>query len=48
MPDPSDYQALEIFARNLTAGWWSCGDEVLKFNWEGCWTEGLKSMQGRN
>ncbi|KAI9723985.1 MAG: hypothetical protein M1812_000703 [Candelaria pacifica] len=41
MPDPSDYQCLEMFARNLTAGWWSWGDEVLKFNWEGCWTREL-------
>ena len=38
MPDPSSYRALEIFARNLTAGWWSWGDEVLKFNWESHWT----------
>ncbi|KAI9687735.1 MAG: hypothetical protein M1822_001815 [Bathelium mastoideum] len=29
---------LEIFARNLVAGWWSWGDEVLKFNSESCWT----------
>lgn len=28
---PSDYKGLEVFARNLTAGWWSWGDEVLKF-----------------
>jgi N6-adenosine-specific RNA methylase IME4 len=32
---PENYRALEIFARNLTAGWWSWGDEVLKFNEEG-------------
>lgn len=31
------YSALELFARNLTAGWWSSGDEVLRFNWEGWW-----------
>lgn len=37
MPDPLDYRALEVFARNLTAGWWTWGDEVLKFNWEGNW-----------
>jgi N6-adenosine-specific RNA methylase IME4 len=29
---PENYRALEIFARNLTTGWWSWGDEVLKFN----------------
>jgi N6-adenosine-specific RNA methylase IME4 len=28
---PAKYEALEIFARNLTAGWWSWGNEVLKF-----------------
>ena len=32
------YRALEIFARNLTAGWWSWGNEVLKYNWTGYWT----------
>ncbi|KIV87271.1 hypothetical protein PV11_02826 [Exophiala sideris] len=35
---PSDYNALELFARNLTAGWWSWGDEVLKFQHESQWT----------
>ncbi|KAL8779252.1 MAG: hypothetical protein Q9213_007024 [Squamulea squamosa] len=39
MRDKSSYRALEIFARNLTAGWWSWGDEVLKYNWKGCWTD---------
>ena len=39
MANPLDYRALEVFARNLTAGWWSWGDEVLKFNWEGYWSK---------
>lgn len=39
IPKPLDYRALELFARNLTAGWWSWGDEVLKFNWEGHWSK---------
>ena len=39
MPNPLSYRALEIFPRNLTAGWWSWGDEVLKFNWEGNWSK---------
>lgn len=44
MPDRCSYRALEIFARNLTAGWWSWGDEVLKFNWEDNWVkDGLRS-----
>lgn len=37
MVNPTSYQALEMFARNLTAGWFSCGNEVLKFNLEGHW-----------
>ncbi|KAI0424593.1 MT-A70-domain-containing protein [Xylaria sp. FL1042] len=28
---PKDYVGLEVFARNLTAGWWSWGNEVLFF-----------------
>lgn len=28
------YPALEVFARNLTAGWWSWGDQVLQFQGE--------------
>ncbi|KAJ5585445.1 uncharacterized protein N7459_005245 [Penicillium hispanicum] len=36
---PVSYSALEVFARNLTAGWWSCGNEVLKFNARGCWVD---------
>lgn len=34
-------RVLEIFARHLVAGWWSWGDEVLKFNWEKHWTDGV-------
>ncbi|KAI9814353.1 MAG: hypothetical protein M1826_002265 [Phylliscum demangeonii] len=33
-----NYRALEIFARNLTDGWWAWGDEVLKFNADHAWT----------
>jgi N6-adenosine-specific RNA methylase IME4 len=33
------YTALEVFARNLTAGWWACGNEVLKFNARECWVD---------
>ncbi|RJE18701.1 MT-A70 family [Aspergillus sclerotialis] len=33
------YSALEVFARNLTAGWWACGDEVLKFNAKEWWVD---------
>jgi len=35
--DANHYRALEVFARHLVAGWWSWGDECLKFNWEGNW-----------
>lgn len=33
------YEALEIFARNLTSGWWAWGNEVLKFQSDECWIE---------
>lgn len=36
---PPDYSALELFARSLTAGWWSWGDEVLKFQHESSWSD---------
>ncbi|KAH6610568.1 mt-a70 family [Trichoderma cornu-damae] len=35
-----DYIALEVFARNLTAGWWSWGDQVLRFQSSGHWVDG--------
>ncbi|CAF9913813.1 hypothetical protein IMSHALPRED_001452 [Imshaugia aleurites] len=34
---PKTCRALEIFARHLTAEWWSWGDEILRYNWEGHW-----------
>ena len=36
---PGEYQGLEIFARNLTEGWWGWGNEVLKFQEEEHWIE---------
>ncbi|KAL8997602.1 MAG: hypothetical protein Q9169_003149 [Polycauliona sp. 2 TL-2023] len=42
MKHRSNYRALEVFARNLTAGWWSWGDEALKYNWTGYWAEGYR------
>lgn len=36
---PARYRALEIFGRLVSAGWWVWGDEVLKYNWEGHWSE---------
>ena len=38
MPDPEKYRALEVFARNMTAGWWTWGDECLKYSWTGFWS----------
>ncbi|KAL2208667.1 MT-A70 family [Sarocladium strictum] len=32
-----DFTALEVFARNLTAGWWSWGNEVLQFQGREHW-----------
>lgn len=43
---PASYRALEVFARNLTAEWWSWGDEVLKHNWDGHWYTRKGSTQG--
>ncbi|KAK4126155.1 MT-A70-domain-containing protein [Parathielavia appendiculata] len=37
---PKQYEALEVFARNLTAGWWAWGDEVLLFQRRECWVDG--------
>lgn len=31
------YEALEVFARNLTAGWWAWGNEVLEFQRDEHW-----------
>ncbi|KAF2728487.1 MT-A70-domain-containing protein [Polyplosphaeria fusca] len=40
MPNPKDYSAIEIFSRYLVSGWTSCGNEVLKFNWDKHWASG--------
>lgn len=37
MPNSAEYRALEIFGRHLTAGWWSWGNEAMKYNCEGFW-----------
>ncbi|RCI10382.1 hypothetical protein L249_4385 [Ophiocordyceps polyrhachis-furcata BCC 54312] len=34
-----DYVGLEVFARNLISGWWSWGDEVVKFQQVDCWLQ---------
>ena len=39
LPGSGPHRMLEIFARNLTSEWWAWGDEVLKFNWQGWWTD---------
>jgi N6-adenosine-specific RNA methylase IME4 len=36
---PRPYEALEVFARNLTAAWHAWGNEVLLFNWRGYWRD---------
>ena len=36
---PRPYTALELFARNLVEGWWSWGDEVLKFQHQQFWSD---------
>lgn len=34
-----EYKGLEIFARNMTAGWWSWGNEALKFQIDEHWID---------
>ena len=36
-----NYEALEIFARNMTVGWWSWGVEACKFQAEEYWTSSI-------
>ncbi|KAK0735708.1 MT-A70-domain-containing protein [Apiosordaria backusii] len=36
---PEGYTAMEMFARNSTAGWWGWGDEVVKFQGREYWVE---------
>jgi N6-adenosine-specific RNA methylase IME4 len=43
---PEGYEALEVFARNLTAGWWAWGDEVLKFQGRECWVDADEEWEG--
>lgn len=44
---PRKYEAMEVFARNLTAGWWGWGDEVLLFQRRECWVyEGKVEEEG--
>jgi N6-adenosine-specific RNA methylase IME4 len=37
VPDRKRYRALEVFARHLVSGWWSWGDECIKFNGNQYW-----------
>ena len=37
---------LEVFARNLTDGWWGWGNEVLKFQGEDAWVYGDEDGDG--
>lgn len=41
---PKDYQCLEVFSRNLTAGWWSWGDQTLLFQEKHHWVDDSLSM----
>jgi len=34
---PPGYKALEVFARNLTAGWWGWGEDVLHYQHARYW-----------
>lgn len=41
------HRVAEIFARNLTTGWWSWGDEVLKYQWDGYWSKGDTNVENQ-
>ncbi|KAL2120671.1 hypothetical protein VTJ04DRAFT_4698 [Mycothermus thermophilus] len=47
---PARYEALEVFARSLTSGWWAWGDEVLKFQRREWWVreEAKEREEGAN
>ncbi|KAL1902615.1 hypothetical protein Sste5346_001057 [Sporothrix stenoceras] len=40
-----DIRGLEVFARNLTAGWWSWGNEVLLFQHPYWWAADIKQQE---
>ncbi|OQO05645.1 hypothetical protein B0A48_09737 [Cryoendolithus antarcticus] len=41
MPNAAKYRALEVFPRHLVAGWWSVGDQCIKYNRKGYWRSTL-------
>lgn len=48
MPNPQNYRALEVFARHLISGWWSWGNECIKFNWSGYWRPQRDALSDRS
>ncbi|KAI5820914.1 MT-A70-domain-containing protein, partial [Pyronema omphalodes] len=40
------HKGVEVFARCLTEGWTSLGDEVVRFNWEGWWGDEVNCGAG--
>jgi N6-adenosine-specific RNA methylase IME4 len=48
VPEPNSYRALEVFARHLVAGWWSWGDECIKFNARQYWQSGTSPNEGQS
>ncbi|KAL0944419.1 MT-a70 family protein [Colletotrichum truncatum] len=42
---PQGFRGLEVFARNLTAGWWGWGDEVLRFQESHYWVTSPKQSE---
>ncbi|KXH68357.1 hypothetical protein CSAL01_11032 [Colletotrichum salicis] len=42
---PRGYRGLEVFARNLTAGWWGWGNEALHFQESHHWVTSSESRQ---
>ena len=44
--EEGQYEALEVFARNSTAGWWGWGNEVLKFQGREHWIDDHSGERG--
>lgn len=46
LPPAGEYEALEMFARNMTVGWWAWGNEAMEFQKDDYWVS-LDSHQKR-
>lgn len=45
---PERYRGAEVFGRGLTEGWFTWGDEAVRWNWERWWEEEKEGGHGGN